>query len=367
MGRVFDLATRGRSSVYPVLLDENFRTYFLQEKGNAKVYVEKWAVRKNVYFTYKGALGHPRKEGVDQYLIKEDSFTDIGGGYATFLKHYAQVPESWFEYELKSALIYYGNSGIGINYDHHWGKYGYSRTHYAKRNNNYLAKATRYYFTAGELQTYINNGYRSPDGSNLWTNGTWLRPDMKDDNNYRTNSRNVEVPSKLLVNAPIGRTTKNDPAPYAIATDRIRLWQPSIYEVTRYTSAIGLNIQNSTDTIPLTVIYTYDSDVSEAKKRATSVYLVNKYPNAIENAQYFHKDLTSEGDKNRFHGVAFDVSYLGSPPIGVKSVSLTGATIEEPFSGFETEGTIRVKWDGLPNSPSVVVRFNIGLKELETI
>ena len=65
------------------MIDANFRTYYAQERGNAKVFVEKYYVAKKDYISTKVPIGS--KRGTDQYLIKEDQFTDIGGGYATFL------------------------------------------------------------------------------------------------------------------------------------------------------------------------------------------------------------------------------------------------------------------------------------------
>ena len=78
------------------LIDANARFYQAQPQGNAHVYVEKYAARKNDIEPAAIGMGATTR---DAYLVKETNYTDIGGGLVTFERHFAVVPETWFSYE----------------------------------------------------------------------------------------------------------------------------------------------------------------------------------------------------------------------------------------------------------------------------
>ena len=112
-------------SLWPVLIDPDHSTYQLQTQGNSQVYVEKYIILKKNYRPFLAAeLGSQTTRRMGCVLIKEDSFTDIGGGYASFLRHYARIPDSWFDYENKNVLFYFNGGSlaftpkVGINYDY---------------------------------------------------------------------------------------------------------------------------------------------------------------------------------------------------------------------------------------------------------
>ena len=245
MALIHDLGYNSRDNT-PQLLDANFRTYYIQENGDAQVFVQKWVVKKDGFLANRGTLGS-RLANTNQFLIKIDSYSDIGGNRVTFLRHYAQLPKTWYSFEEKSVLVYHSTGKMGINFDSRWGKFGYGTYAYAKRNVNYLARATRYYVPTKYLNTYINSSPKYAYSENF-SGQNFLRPDMQDDNTIISVSINGEergIPARLLVNAPIGKADTTDTTLYAIAPDRIRLWQQCIYEITRYTASIAINVDRS--------------------------------------------------------------------------------------------------------------------------
>ena len=81
------------------LIDSNHGHYYLQDHGDALVRTQKFLVPKKKYIP--SPLGQESRGR--RFLIKEDQFTDIGGGYATFVRHIAQMPKPWFSFEEKSG------------------------------------------------------------------------------------------------------------------------------------------------------------------------------------------------------------------------------------------------------------------------
>lgn len=78
------------------LLDADARFYQAQPQGNAYVYVEKYATLKDNFSPL--TIG-TRSSTRDGYLVKETNYTDIGGGLATFERHFAVLPTEWHTYE----------------------------------------------------------------------------------------------------------------------------------------------------------------------------------------------------------------------------------------------------------------------------
>lgn len=349
-------------------IDANFRTYFLQEKGNSIVNVEKWSVRKKDYSP--SLLGKARgRPHLNQYLIKEDSFTDIGGGRMTFLRHYAQLPEPWFDYEQKSVRYFQGYTFSGIGYDSKYGRYGFPYSSYAERNVPFVAKATRYYVTKLTMDFFITGRYTlgSP-----FSNENWLYPDGLADKSLLTNSSTgYKYPARLFVNTPRVSLGSGDSTPVVIAPDRITLWKPNIYEITRYEASINHKIdQEGTAGIPIIFRWIFSSgafeetiinggtlkvDMSSEDGRSSFdfVYGVRlNYP-------YFLKRLQSVSEQEAFQ--SFRIKVTSATGLKVVDNSLLGATFENPPLEESDDLTFKIKWDG--SSAQINATFIIGESE----
>ena len=94
----YDLPPQSGNGTVPLLLDGNFRNYSTLENGGGVVFVERYAVRKQ--FVNRQAIGTPSAIRPETYLTQETNFTDVGGGWLEFERHYSELPASWFEFEL---------------------------------------------------------------------------------------------------------------------------------------------------------------------------------------------------------------------------------------------------------------------------
>lgn len=345
-------------------LDANFRTYFLQEKGNAVVNVEKFSVRKKDYIpsTLGRARGRPH---LNQYLIKEDSYTDIGGGRITFLRHYAQIPEPWFDYEQKSVKYYQGFTFSGVGYDSKYGRYGFPYSAYAERNVPFVTKATRYYVTKLTMDTYLSTRYTL---SGQFSTGNWLYPDGFSDNLYLTNnSTGYKYPARLFVNAPRVSIGSGDATPVAIAPDKITLWKPNIYEITRYEASINHKIdQEGTAGIPIIFRWIFNAGASETQLKdngtlrvdfsVTGGYSVfgSTYGARLNYPVYMER-LDSDFQQTSFQTCRVKVT--SATGLKVVNTFLGGAEFENPLEE-SADQTFKLKWDG--SSAQINVTFIIG-------
>lgn len=341
-------------------IDVNFQTYFLQEKGNSIVNVEKWSVRKKDYIP--SILGRPRgRPHVNQYLIKEDSQTDIGGGRMTFLKHFAQMPEPWFDYEQKSVKYYQGSTFSGINYDSRYGRYGFPYSAYAVRNVPFLVKATRYYVTTFTMFLYLQSRYTL---SSQFSTGNWLYPDGLADNIYLNDSyTQTKYPARLFVNAPRTSIGSADSTPVVVAPDKITLWKPSIYEITRYESKINLQIEEEGSAgIPIIFRWIFDSGVTETStvydNGTVRVDLGNTFTSsrgARLNFLYFQKRLRTDAERLAFQ--SFQVKVQSDTGLKVVNTLLSGGIYENSLEE-SADQTFKVKWD--ESSAQINITFVIG-------
>lgn len=244
------------------ILDQNHGFYQIQKEGDALVATEKVLVGKRAYRPL--ALGTPRKTDPSAFLIKEDGFSDIGGGYATVIRHYAKRPKNWFDYEPQECLLYDGSNqkfvifqtsqgyiGFvnttqqyrGVNYEFigsapSFRSFGYNSR--ARRQMTFLCKATRYYLTLDELNEYKNNDFSL---AGIAWEGTSIYPDGIADNTFTTyndgEGGTYQKPNHLFVNEPRFRIhIDSEDSEGAIAPDRIKLWHGNIYELTRYVTSI---------------------------------------------------------------------------------------------------------------------------------
>ena len=396
-----DLTTQADAGLTPVLIDDSHSNYYLQEQGEAQVTTQKFLVRKEFYRPpiLGTALGINE---TDKILIKEDNFTDIGGGYATFLRHFATMPKPWFSFEEKSVLVYEVGGMMGINYDSFYGEknaFGNTGFNYkgaTRRNVNYLAKATRYYVTKTTMDFYQIARY-SLQGSFVGQgttetryeivqylgvimfiaikgkgfSGSFLRPNMlgigKGDNEFLIDATtNQEYPKRLYINSPLGTIERNDSSECVIAPDRIRLWQPGIYEITRYTSSINLQ-ESDEEVIPIQVYYKYDSDktFTTSEIDRVNVELFHTTENAVSNSTslnyYLFKELSTDAEKAATHFIGIRITdTIEGQEFFVKgsSVNIIGGALIglESLPDF-IEGLIPIQWNG--EHPKITINFDI--------
>lgn len=145
----YDLPIESADGEEPLLIDGNAGFYEAQPRGKSYVYIERY-VQKKVFFT-------PLLEGTESsirpktYLVKTTNYQDMGGGLVMFDRHYAQIPESWFDYQVVAVstawvgglldALYYVNPNISGGFD---------------RNTSILAKVTRNYYLESELPSILN-------------------------------------------------------------------------------------------------------------------------------------------------------------------------------------------------------------------
>lgn len=150
-----DLPYLSGSGEEPLLLDGNSTTYNLLPVADGTVYVERYAQKKVAYQPIP--IGTASAFRSNAYLIKEQNFRDIGGGFWEWERHYALKPGTWFDYQLVSYS--YGYRLFIVT--------GISSTEFAfvnTRKNTFgggtdsaLAKATRTYHLESELDALSLN------------------------------------------------------------------------------------------------------------------------------------------------------------------------------------------------------------------
>lgn len=376
-------------NVFPSIIDRDHGTYFLQEQGNALVNTEKHLVEKQYY--RPSTLGISRgRSNPNQYLIKEDSFTDVGGGYATFIKHYAQIPEPWFDFEEKSVLVYQQGGSMGINYDSFYGtngfgSYGFGFSSSTRENINYLAKATRYYVTKTTLDFYQLLKYSLQDGwagsgslsgtstvisylgviirftSGSSFSGSFMRPNMIDDNVFLVNASTQQpYPAKLFLNAPLGTISKSDSRECVVAPDRVRLWQPNIYEITRYTSSINLLTKDQQERIPVQAYWQIPLSLSITSEEleGLQVDLFETRENVNPLTYYLYEDLISDDEKNSPQEIKIKVTSADNLfKVDLSSINVSGGNLVSTPSENFTEDSIFVQWNG--SVDQVIVGFDV--------
>lgn len=362
-----DLPT-GIESIFPKLIDENFSTYQLQKEGNAQVFVQKYVIKKDSYIPYfPTPIGSFSEVHTQALLIKEDSFTDIGGGYATFLRHYARIPDSWFDYEPKSVLYYFRNNvggAVGINYDYGCGQLpvgfnGCGVIGFSRRNVTVLAKATRYYITQDVLESYVNNDFILPQSGGGWKY-SHLYPDAQAENTYTTINqfgKNYSVPSYLFVNQPRVKTVPTDSNEIALEIDDIKKWQGNIYEITRYTSQIQPNFSPEVDELTFQMEYRFESDVTQDKRFATTVFMssLTTSETVSDPPSGEFQNLIDVSNPEDGLTETFFISVGGG--LIVKSVTTSGGTSTldvSEFSGFSV-GSISSTW----NNSNALVQMTV--------
>ena len=340
----------------PTVVDFNFSTYQLQQQGNSQVYVEKYLVPKDSYVPFQYAkFGSTKRSRTNCILIKEDGFTDIGGGYATFLRHYARIPDTWVDYESKSVVYYFGGDGnVGINYDYGCGSipYGFANCGFlsggfSRRNLTVVAKATRYYIPKYILDSYFNNQYILPASGASWLYNP-VYPDAQIENDYTTTNVSglpKSIPSRLILNSPRKKTFKGNSAELVIATDRVKKWMGDIYEITRYTSQLLPEYAVEVSVLTIQFVYTFTDDVTEAQSDATTLKIDNTTipPN-------FFETISEVDEPESNYSQSFNIQVEGG--LYINGFTTSGGVSTASGNTFTTQ------WNGF--NEVVVVRITLG-------
>lgn len=159
----YDLPRISGNGDAPLLLDKNAEVYNNLPTGKGYVYVERYAQKKSRYEPL--AIGTPSVNRRNTYLIKEQNFRDIGGGLFEWERHYALVPESWYDYQVVSYRYYkfsYFNTTFYLNPNFTGGN-----------TDSTLAKVTREYY----LEKDVNDAIEHLEPTSL-TNETGLFEDV---------------------------------------------------------------------------------------------------------------------------------------------------------------------------------------------
>ena len=356
-------------TTFPTLLDGNFSNYKLQKEGNAQVVVEKYAIKKDLYVPFfLGAIGSGSRQRPDSVLIKEDGFTDIGGGFATFLRHFARIPDPWFDYEQKSVLFFFQRfqgTPVGINYDYGCGQLpvGFNEcgflTGYARRNVTIQAKATRYYLTQQTLESYINNDFILPNSGASWRY-SHLYPDAELENTFTTITqfgKPSSLPSYLFVNQPRVKTIKTNTNEMVMDVDSIKKWHGNIYELTRYTSQIQPNYAGFVDELTFQMEYRFEADVTESQRDNTVVIFASNSGVGVAQTSpetFFNLSEFSNPEEDQQETLFASVTQGG---LKVKSVTTLGGTSTLSVQDFPTisVGQIVSTWNNTNNVVQLTV------------
>lgn len=364
-----DLPAFGET-IFPTLMDRNFSTYKFQEQGNAQVVVEKYFIKKEKYIPYfLGDIGTVSQEHTNSVLLKEDSFRDIGGGFATFLRHFVRIPNSWFDYEQKNINYWfqsYQGTPVGINYDYGCGSqpFGFGEcgflTGYARRNLNVQTKATRYYITEQTLKSYVDNDYKLPEAGLNWSFSS-LYPNALADNTFtaiaQEGTEAISIPSFLFINQPRVKLSSNATDEIALTQDSIRKWEGKLYELTRYTSQIQPTYSESIADLTFQMSYSFESDVTDSQKNDTMVnFTSDSGGNALNSSSGIFYNVADflNPEENQQAGLFAIVSQGG---LRIKSLTTTGGESTLSItntSGFSL-GTIVSTW----NNTNPVVQLSV--------
>jgi hypothetical protein len=193
-----------------LVTDSRFSVYRPRMESDGVVYVEKCVVRKSKYVPTEPLSVKSDKNNA--YLVKETNFQDIGGGLRQFERHYATLPDDWFDFERVSyralwwgAINYRSTVGRGSSWD---------------KTRVTLAKANRKYLLKDDVPTVP-----VPEGDNVGQ--TYV-----DDFDF---IYTIAPESRLGRNWDAGGTNGTT---IAIAPDRVVPYLGQIYEFTRYTMTI---------------------------------------------------------------------------------------------------------------------------------
>ena len=204
--------------------------------------------------------------------------------------------------------------------------------------------------------------------SGQFSTGNWLYPDGLSDNLYLTNnSTGYKYPARLFVNAPRTSIGSGDATPVAIAPDKVTLWKPNIYEITRYEASINHKIaQEGTAGIPIIFRWIFNAGAFEERTVNGGTLRVDfsltggnttfgsTYGLSLNFPRYMER-LDSDFQKTSFQTCRVKVT--SATGLKVVNTFLGGAEFENPLEE-SADQTFKLKWDG--SSAQINVTFIIG-------
>lgn len=363
---------------YPIIADPNHSNYELQENGNSNVIVQKVIVRKDKYIPFfVNKLGSGLSGATPNYmLIKEDSFTNIGGGLATVLRHYAKIPDSWFDYDTVDVLYYFGrySSTIGINYDNGcrsqpvgFRSCGFL-SGFHRRTMSVIAKATRYYVDEDTLDKYYDNNYILPNNGvrEQWTYNDPTFPHAIFDNTYIDNFtlRGVfqRLPTHLFVSEPRAKVFTDNATDAVLAPDRIVVWQKGIYEITRFTGRINYTIPEASATgVAIYFSYRFDDTITEDQYDQIQININTAQQQSYEDIEQVTQFVWAFSENPQILIANGSIEAITSiANVGITNFITTGA-VSTTFNRADSGNFLSVIWDN--SSPVVNVQVAIGITD----
>ena len=114
-----DLPNIAANGEVPLLIDGSAAFSIQIEQAAGYQWTERYAIRKEYYTPT--AIGTESTVRPGYYLVKEQNFTDIGGGFFEWDRLYANLPQSWsdtrqfaFNYTSVRTVISIGGDAPGI-------------------------------------------------------------------------------------------------------------------------------------------------------------------------------------------------------------------------------------------------------------
>lgn len=113
-----DLPILAGDGEQPLLLDGNAGFANIVPQGSGYTWTEKYAQKKSAYEPI--TIGTESSIRNNYYLVKEQNFRDIGGGFFEFERVYANVPSTWedtgqFSYNyITIQTLFVGNGAGGL-------------------------------------------------------------------------------------------------------------------------------------------------------------------------------------------------------------------------------------------------------------
>lgn len=114
-----DLPTLAASGEAPLLLDGSAAFSIVVPQGAGHLWTERYAQKKTLFTPL--AIGTESSVRTGYYLVKEQNFRDIGGGFFEWDRLYANVPNTWndtgqfaFTYTAERTVMTIGGDDPGI-------------------------------------------------------------------------------------------------------------------------------------------------------------------------------------------------------------------------------------------------------------
>jgi len=145
----YDLPPASANGTQALLLDANAGNYSVLPNGKGIVHIEKYVIRKP--FVNRQEIGTPSSVRPETFLVKETDYTDVGGGWFEFERHYANIPDPWFDFQVISVTTAWVGKLLSADY-----VVNPLRSGGSQRNFSTLAKVTREYYLEDDIPTNLD-------------------------------------------------------------------------------------------------------------------------------------------------------------------------------------------------------------------